>query len=631
MTTPHRGLPPPAGMALSSSQGPPDSLELLPPYHGGSEECYKTWLMTRSDLEKRRAEEERTRQDQFKLETRRLEFEMMREAISYRIPPPLVPLVFMGSAGGGGGRDGQLWAQELFSQYLSMPQYHQQAITGVVSPTHTPALRRETRSIQQMHLQPSVTPASSHPTPPTHAQQHMGPPIAVGATGGVASAAVAVGGTSAASVAQSPVQYQTYQLPPSGASRTSHMQSTMSVSHPAPPRSHLPRLSTGEFTMVHPHAPGPMGPPNPQQSQPQHSQHHSPPQDSAPAPQQTVTQQPIFFHHWSPPEKMTASSSSSAAAAAAAASPRHLDSPFSHQPSPNALSDLPPNSPKKRKITTQTQHQPPPPANQPFSPMSSPAQTPKVRRGHSRNRSETNPARMFEPYTRPATRQRRSLGSGEERSIGEALGIRDPRVYQPGTGGDSGGSGSGTPAALAPFPGVQEQQQQRGRELRDRELRDRELRDRELRDRELRDRELRDRELRDRELRDRELRDREQQERENRERENRERENRERENRERENRERENRERENRERENRERENRERENREREHHHQRQQSAPASQHSQSPSRPHNAGPEFRRESYHPSTLPPLPPLPPGDPGERGGGGIGGDRDTARIP
>lgn len=555
MTTPHRGLPPPAGMALSSPQGPPDSLELLPPYHGGSDECYKAWLMTRSDLEKRRAEEERTRQDQFKLETRRLEFEMMREAISYRIPPPLVPLVFMGSAGGGGGRDCQLWAQELFSQYLAMPQYHQQAITGVVSPTHTPALRRETRSIQQMHLQPSITPVSAHPTPPTDVQQHMGPPIAVGATGGVAGAAGAMGGTSVASIAQSSAQYQTYQLPPSGASRPSHMQSTMSISHPAPPRSHLPRLSTGEFTIVHPHAPGPMGPPNPQQSQPQQSQHHPPPQDPAPAPQQTTTQQPIFFHHWSPPEKMTASSSSSAAAAAAA-SPRHLDSPFSHQPSPNALSDFPPNSPKKRKITTQTQHQPPPPANQLFSPISSPAQTPRTRRGHSRNRSETNPTRMFEPYTRPATRQRRSLGSGEERSIGEALGTEDPRAYQPGAGGESGGSGSGTPAALAPFPGVQEQQQQRERELRDREQREREQRERD----------------------------------------------------------------------NRERENREQENREREHHHQRQKSAPAGQHSQLPSRPYSAGPEFRRESYHPPTLPPLPPQPPGDSGERGGGGTGGDRD-----
>lgn len=425
------------------SQGSSPGLGPLPHPFTGSEETMRTWLLAKMEEERRKAEEEKTKQEQarvrqeeYKTDQRRMEQEMLRESLKYGVPPALVPLVMMGNNPRGE------WVHEWVAQNMPLLQQQQGhppppgqlAITGPppqASPA--PTLRRETRSIQQMHPQTSVAPVAA-PPPPHHT---MGPPS--GTAGG-----------------PPPHYVSTYQLPGTGTmSRSMPQAQPMQQGQAAPPRSNLPRINTGELQIqhIHPNAPAPMGPPPGAPGPPGPPVQHQSHQQETP----TVSQSPIFFHHWVPPNSQAQSGSSSAQATASPQ--RQLDSPFSHNPGPNVLSgqDYHVSSPKKRKMATVQSQQAPPPSTQPFSPqthsLSSPAgATPRTRRGHSRQRSDTNPPpiRSFEPYSRPTTRQRRSLGAGDVPSIGEEIrhGAQQSSSYQP-SAGDSGGSaghsGSGTP------------------------------------------------------------------------------------------------------------------------------------------------------------------------------------------
>ena len=443
-------LPAPAPSSSSS-------LEPLPPQWQGSEESVRAWLQTKAEEERRKAEEERTRQEQYRGDTRRVELEMLRESFKYGIPPPLVPLVLMGK-----GASGE-WAHELVAQHMGMAQHvGQLAIQASAHPASPagPALRRETRSIQQMHQQPVSSQGTGQPAPPPppphpHQQQQlMGPPGSAG--GGV----------------PLPPHYSTYQLTSAARPGSSQSQPQIQTITPqgAPPRSNLPRINTGpgEPKYIQQH-PLPMGPPPGAPGPPAHqTSHHQ---------QETVASQ-ISFHHWVPPTTQSGGGGTSSSAQANAASPqRQLDSPFTHHPAPNVLSGsdyMNVSSPKKRKMTTQLQH-PPPPSTQPFSPqaqsVSSPASaTPRTRRGHTRNRSDTNPPpppRGYDPYSRPTTRQRRSVGAGEASSIGEAISHvgqqSSSSSYQPSandSGGSAGHSGSGTPSHTTPQESQQQQQQE---------------------------------------------------------------------------------------------------------------------------------------------------------------------------
>ena len=454
MTTPHRGLPPPAAMTLPApAQGSNSGLGPLPPQWQASEESLRAWLQTKAEEERRKAEEERTRQEQYRGDTRRVELEMLRESFKYGIPPPLVPLVLMGKGAGGE------WVHELVAQQMGISPQHsgQLAIQGSAHPASPagPALRRETRSIHQMHQQSASSQGAGQPTPPPlpphhQQQQPMGPPGA------------AAGG------APPPPHYSTYQLPTAGRTGPSQSQPPIQATTPqgAPPRSNLPRINTGpgESKYIQQIHPVPMGPPPgaPGIPAPQTSHHQ----------QESVASQ-ISFHHWVPPTSQTGGggTSSSSAQAATASPQRQLDSPFTHHPAPNALSGsdyLNVSSPKKRKMTTQPLH-PPPPSTQPFSPqaqsLSSPAgATPRTRRGHTRNRSDTHPlppSRGYESYSRPTTRQRKLAGAEEVSSIGEAIshiGQQSSPSFQP-SAGDSGGSGSGTPSHTTPKESQHQRQQ----------------------------------------------------------------------------------------------------------------------------------------------------------------------------
>ncbi|KHO01900.1 uncharacterized protein MAM_00901 [Metarhizium album ARSEF 1941] len=183
MSAPHRGLPPPAAMALPSQQPPPPPSAVVQPpqHHGhqqppppppptgqagplaqpwtslppppqqwhGSEESMRTWLQAKT-------EEEKTRQEGLRLEQRRVEMEMLRESIRGGIPPPMIPLVFAGMAAGGTLPQAAVeWAQ----QYL--PPVHSQPLQ-LLPPQrqHSPESHHREGSSQAQYPGPGAAPAA---------------------------------------------------------------------------------------------------------------------------------------------------------------------------------------------------------------------------------------------------------------------------------------------------------------------------------------------------------------------------------------------------------------------------------------------------------------------------------------
>ncbi|KAK6537730.1 hypothetical protein TWF694_011898 [Orbilia ellipsospora] len=399
MSTSHRGLPPPAAMNLPNHS--PSSIlnQISDRWQHGTEETQRGLLQAKSDEEKRRQEEERTKQESFRLEIRRTELEMLREAFRGGIPPHLVPIIFTGG-GALAGTSGE-WANHYISQ---LTHNQQQLLHGsIVSP---PDSRLESR----------LLPATEHQTP------RSGP---------------------LSSASQTPAQSQTTpSLLSAGQSHhpqhTNNSSSTYSPFNPTalpttrghsqhihssePSRSSLPRINTNEIQV----RPPPQGPPPglnmqlsgiPPHSQPQNSIPHQTPQSHItplqPAqdshrPQPETS--PIFFHHWQPPS--TQPSSSAQAVSTSPASGKHMESsPFSSQP--YLAGNEGSHSPKKRKFAST----PGPVPNvqtttfSSFSPGSSGGAN--KRRGasvaHSRHRSDSGSARGYEPYPKnPAVRPRRS-------------------------------------------------------------------------------------------------------------------------------------------------------------------------------------------------------------------------------
>ncbi|PHH69327.1 hypothetical protein CDD80_6828 [Ophiocordyceps camponoti-rufipedis] len=135
MTTPHRGLPPPAAMGLQQPAPVPSAPAPAPSHHHGwsalppppqqwqgAEDAMRNWLRARAEEEKTRQEEERTRQESLRLEQRRVEMDMLRASLNGGIPPPMIPLVFIG-AGGTLPQTALEWAQHFMqpSQSLRPP------------------------------------------------------------------------------------------------------------------------------------------------------------------------------------------------------------------------------------------------------------------------------------------------------------------------------------------------------------------------------------------------------------------------------------------------------------------------------------------------------------------------------
>jgi hypothetical protein len=292
MSTPHRGLPPPAAMTLPQpAQQPPPigqpplsqpmgQLPAPPQQWQGAEESMRNWLHAKAEEDKRKQEEEKTRQESLRLEQRKIEQDMLRTSLSGGIPPYMIPMVFAGMGGGNLPNASLEWAQHYMAQahhlqqqqQIQQQQQQQQLLPSQGQASPEQVQRRDSRA------QPYGGP--QHPAPMTL------PSTPIGTVGSQQQGAGFL-----PSYPMSPASRARQNLPVQGAIARQ------------PQTSHLPRLNTGEMH-IQPPPPGPSMQILP--GQPSH-----PLQQAQSAQQQEPQSSPsIYFHHWQPPTTQAGTSGS---------------------------------------------------------------------------------------------------------------------------------------------------------------------------------------------------------------------------------------------------------------------------------------------------------------------------------
>ncbi|KAK6346976.1 hypothetical protein TWF696_007071 [Orbilia brochopaga] len=402
MPASHRGLPPPAGMPLPVHSPTSNQSQIPDRWQHGSEETQRTFLQAKSDEERRRQEEERTKQESFRLEIRRTELEMLREAFRGGIPPHLVPIIFTG--GGAFAGTSAEWA----NQYMSQLSHNQQQMLqgNIVSP---PDSRLESRLLT----------AADHPTPKSGSLSSLTHTPAQPISSHVSPRPAQSLHQSATST---PSSYPAFSGGLSSTRNHTPLTHTSEL-----PRSSLPRINTNDVHVQ----PPPQGPPPglPMQlsgippAQPmgqistshQSSQQHNIQPQLPPEPSRRPESSPLFFHHWQPPSTQ------------ASYAPLASTSPGSGKMEPSSLSSGQAyaagsdssHSPKKRKITNNNQVSQPAftagsaSGSQAVSAASySPGSGSKRRSINTppnRPRSDSGSTRGYEPYPKnPPPRPRRS-------------------------------------------------------------------------------------------------------------------------------------------------------------------------------------------------------------------------------
>lgn len=403
MSTPHRGLPPPAAMTLPNPErGPSTSalsmgqLPAAPSSWQGADESMRNWLRAKSEEDRRKQEEEKTRQESLRLEQRKIEQNMLRESLSGGVPPYMVPMVFAGIGGANMANASLEWTQQYMAQLSfsqahqhqhqqQQHQQHQQQHQQQQAQLHT---RTESDQAQNTRLIAGPQPNPYGPQqlqqvqPNTSVQsgQHIAPQTQQ-TTGFVPS-------YQASRAQQPPLQA----APPTSAPRTT-----------AAGSSGLPRLNTVDM-QIQPPPPGPL-PGQHSIQQGQNSQQQD--QQSSPS---------ILFHHWVPPATQASKDPPTPSTKSTHESPysqnaaSHLRSEYQH-------------SPKKRKTTGS--HQPGTgsssnlPETSPSFSQTSSTSTSGRRRGHSRQRSDTSSRAGGAGHEQPLSRRRGRTESGRQ-SISEA-------------------------------------------------------------------------------------------------------------------------------------------------------------------------------------------------------------------
>lgn len=407
MSTPHRGLPPPAAMTLPNPDRGPSTnalsmgqLPAAPLSWQGADESMRNWLRAKSEEDRRKQEEEKTRQESLRLEQRKIEQTMLRESLQGGVPPYMVPMVFAGMGGANMANASLDWTQQYmaqlsFSQAHQHPHPHQQ---HQQQHSHQQQLqqqqqaqlqtRTEADQVQNTRLVAGPQPnpygpqqlQQIQPTSSSQPGQHIAPQTQQ-TTGFVPS-------YQASRAQQPPLQA----APPTSAPRIT-----------AAGSSGLPRLNTVDM-QIQPPPPGPL-PGQHSMQQGQNSQQQD--QQSSPS---------ILFHHWVPPATQASKDPPTPSTKSTHESPysqnaaSHLRSEYQH-------------SPKKRKTTGS--HQPGAasssnfPETSPSFSQTSSTSTSGRRRGHSRQRSDTSSRAGGVAHEPPVPRRRGRTESGRQ-SISEA-------------------------------------------------------------------------------------------------------------------------------------------------------------------------------------------------------------------
>ncbi|KAK7622189.1 hypothetical protein IWX50DRAFT_693396 [Phyllosticta citricarpa] len=379
MSSSHRGLPPPAAMTLPDPSRPPppppmpasmNQMPAPPSQWQGAEESMRNWLAAKVEEDRRRQEEEKTRQESLRLEQRKIEQSMLRESIQGGVPPHLVPMIFAGIGGAGVASANLEWLQ----QYVAQLQAQQQQ--AVAQAQGSPDLRREQRLITP--AQPGVY-GQAPPAVP-------GPPALPGQ---------AVAGPAQPSGPFSASAHTPGSMSPAGRARAIQGYPT---GPKLPPHSQLPRLTTNEMQIQPPPA-APVNLSTIQQSQQQE------PQTSSPS---------IYFHHWVPPTTQSGSGTNPPATPSDyTSSPKKRKAQGAHQ-APPAPSSAP-------QFTSPS-----------FSHVSGSTTSTPGRKGHARTRSDQSTHATATEQPHLAGRGRAGMLTGAESSrLSDPRTSRDVLVQEP--------------------------------------------------------------------------------------------------------------------------------------------------------------------------------------------------------
>jgi len=387
MSTPLRGLPPPAAMTLQNAdRGQPlGQLPAPPAQWQGADESMRNWLQAKAEEDSRKQEEERTRQESLRLEQRKIEQTMLRESLQGGVPPYMVPMVFAGMGGGNLPNASLEWAQHYMAQISlqqQQQQLEQQQQQQALPQQTPPELRRDDRMVTGPQPNPYATLQpiqQATAAAPVQAGQQL-PSQPQQSSGFVHSYQLA--STSPAARAQA------QQLP---------LQASGPTSAPRPqPQSQLPRLNTNELRIQQP-------PQGPQGAQVAGQTLHPLQQAQSAQQQEQQSSSPNIFLHWMPPTSQAGSNQPMTPSGKS-----QQESPFSQSTGSHLRSDYAP-SPKKRKTGTNQTNSTPSSQAQETSPsfsQTSSSSTPSGRRGaHSRQRSDAS-NRRYDALGRPTSRQR---------------------------------------------------------------------------------------------------------------------------------------------------------------------------------------------------------------------------------
>ncbi|KAN0083098.1 hypothetical protein V8E54_002186 [Elaphomyces granulatus] len=145
---------------------------LLPPspqWQNG-EEPMRHWLQAKAEEDRRRQEEEITRQESLRLERRKIEQTMLRDSFQAGVPPYMVPLIFAGI--GGGNMSRPTW--ELAQPHLDHSGLHQQQQQQQqLPPPPTPPQQQQQ---QQQQPRPQQQPQQQSQQQPQQQQQQQPQP-----------------------------------------------------------------------------------------------------------------------------------------------------------------------------------------------------------------------------------------------------------------------------------------------------------------------------------------------------------------------------------------------------------------------------------------------------------------------
>jgi hypothetical protein len=148
ITLPDPRLPPPIG--IQSHGGLPNP----PSTWQGAEDSMRNSLVAKAEEDRRKQEEERTRQESLKLkqeeertrqetlklEQRKIEQTMLQNAIQHNVLPSLLPLILAGISGSGPNAASMDWLQQYAAQMAGQQQQQQ---------AHSPDMRRGERVLGQ--------------------------------------------------------------------------------------------------------------------------------------------------------------------------------------------------------------------------------------------------------------------------------------------------------------------------------------------------------------------------------------------------------------------------------------------------------------------------------------------------